>query len=120
MLSPYEQTLVVVTMLTMTAASAAAAEMRELNAEAVHARLEAEGPKPLVVDVREPEEFASGHIAGSLPAPLGGVEETLANVPKDREIILVCRSGRRSGIAHGRLEARGYTNLTNMAGGMLE
>ncbi|HEX7706438.1 MAG TPA: rhodanese-like domain-containing protein [Thermoanaerobaculia bacterium] len=90
-----------------------------ITAEDLNQRLQASGEAPLVVDVREPDEFEKGHIAGAILAPLGNVEQNLSGVPKDREIILVCRSGRRSGIAAERLTARGYTDLTNMQGGML-
>lgn len=75
--------------------------------------------KPLVVDVREPDEFNAGHIAEALLAPLAKVEQELETVAKDRDIVLVCRSGRRSGIAAQKLAARGYTRLRNMEGGML-
>lgn len=75
--------------------------------------------KPLVVDVREPSEFDSGHIDGALLAPLGSVDKGLPGVEKDREIVLVCRSGRRSAKAQEILAAQGYTRLQNMEGGML-
>jgi rhodanese-related sulfurtransferase len=88
------------------------------NAQALHARLQSK-EKPLVVDVREPSEFQEGHIQGAKLAPLGSVEKGLAGISRDREIVLVCRSGRRSGKAQELLAARGYTNLQNMEGGML-
>lgn len=95
------------------------AQPKKIGVAALHQRLQAGDPKPLVVDVREPAEFAAGHIAEAQLVPLGTVEEGLANVPKDKEIILVCRSGNRSGQAQARLAQRGYTNLTNVEGGML-
>lgn len=91
-----------------------------ISAQALHQRLTAQQPKPLVVDVREPHEFRAGHIEGAQLAPLGTVENALATVPPDREIVLVCRSGNRSGQAQRRLAKRGYTNLRNMEGGMLD
>lgn len=94
-------------------------EIATITAEALEARLRATDGKPLVVDVREPAEFDAGHIASALLAPLGNVEAQLASVPKDREIVLVCRSGRRSASAYRRLAERGYTRLLNMDGGML-
>jgi rhodanese-related sulfurtransferase len=97
--------------------------IRATTAGTLHSRLEAAAKageaKPLIVDVREPSEFEAGHIDGALLAPLGNVEEKLAAVEKGREIVLVCRSGNRSGKAYRRLEARGYTNLTNLEGGMV-
>lgn len=98
-------------------------DLRAITAEGLHSRLEAAAKArqatPLLVDVREPGEYEAGHIAGAVLAPLANVEEKLANVEKGREIVLVCRSGNRSGKAYRRLEARGYTNLTNLDGGML-
>lgn len=96
-----------------------AEEQKTMTAQAVHERLQSEGEKPLVVDVREPDEFEAGHIDQAMLAPLGSVDKDLAGVAKDREIILVCRSGRRSGIAAKLLSERGYTKLWNMEGGML-
>lgn len=89
-----------------------------ITAQALHARLQSK-ETPLVVDVREPSEFQDGHIEGAKLAPLGSVEKGVADIPRDREIVLVCRSGRRSGKAQELLAARGYTNLRNMEGGML-
>lgn len=94
-------------------------KIETMTAQAVHQRLQSEGAKPLVVDVREPDEFEAGHIGEALLAPLDDVEKHLASVPKEREIVLVCRSGRRSGIAAKKLSERGYTKLWNMEGGML-
>lgn len=75
--------------------------------------------KPLVIDVREPNEYAKGHIKGSKLIPLGQLAGRLAELgPKDREIITVCRSGNRSGQAASILVAQGY-NVTNMQGGMV-
>lgn len=102
-----------------TQTSEAAAPAKTITATALHQRLQSDDPKPLVVDVREPSEFEGGHIAEAQLVPLGTVEDGLANVPKDKEIVLVCRSGNRSGKAQDRLAQRGYTNLKNMEGGML-
>ena len=78
-----------------------------------------EKEKPLVIDVREPYEYVQGHIKGSKLIPLGQLSSRLNELGgKDREIITVCRSGRRSGQAAAHLAAQGY-NVTNMAGGMI-
>ncbi|HEU5161764.1 MAG TPA: rhodanese-like domain-containing protein [Thermoanaerobaculia bacterium] len=90
-----------------------------ITAEALRQRLQSDEVKPLVVDVREPHEFTQGHIEGARLAPLGRVIEDLGGVEKDREIVLVCRSGNRSGKAQKLLAERGYTSLANMDGGML-
>src|SRR5512139_2443425 len=76
-----------------------------------------EKPKPLVLDVREPSEYAAGHIAGSTLIPLHQLAGRMGQLPKDREIICVCASGSRSSSAARQLLKNGYTVL-NMSGGM--
>lgn len=75
------------------------------------------GKSPLVVDVRQPEEYAAGHIAGSKLIPLGDLSKRLNELPRDREIICVCASGSRSQSATRLLIDAGY-NAFNMQGGM--
>src|SRR3990172_7492649 len=53
-----------------------------------------------VLDVREPDEWAAGHIAGATLIPLGQLPDRLGELPRDRTIVVVCRSGNRS--AQGR------------------
>jgi rhodanese-related sulfurtransferase len=83
----------------------------------VQRRLEEPAP-PYLVDVREATEYAQGHIPGSHLIPLGSLAGRLSAVPKDREIVTVCRSGARSGSAAKTLLEAGY-RVENMAGGML-
>ena len=87
-----------------------------IDAAAVQAKLN-EKPKPLVLDVREPSEYAAGHIGGSTLIPLHQLSSRMSELPQDREIICVCASGSRSGSAARRLAGEGYTVL-NMSGGM--
>jgi rhodanese-related sulfurtransferase len=87
-----------------------------IEAAAVQAKLN-EKPKPLVLDVREPSEYAAGHIAGSTLMPLHQLAGRMSELPKDREIICVCASGSRSSSAARRLMSNGYTVL-NLSGGM--
>jgi rhodanese-related sulfurtransferase len=74
-----------------------------------------------VVDVREPVEFTGelGHIAEAELVPLGTVMEAAASWDKSAPIILVCRSGARSGRAGEALVAMGFEHVTNMVGGMI-
>jgi molybdopterin/thiamine biosynthesis adenylyltransferase/rhodanese-related sulfurtransferase len=74
-----------------------------------------------LIDVREQVEWDAGHIPGALFIPLGRLgEEIAAAVPdKDTEIIMQCRSGARSGVGTTQLQHLGYTNVVNMAGGIL-
>lgn len=73
----------------------------------------------VLIDVREPAEYAQGHIAGAILIPLGELEERFAEIPKDQEVVMICRSGRRSEAACQFLGEQGYTNAANMTGGML-
>ncbi|MCP3099247.1 rhodanese-like domain-containing protein [Myxococcus sp. K15C18031901] len=85
-------------------------------------RLAAERPPALsVVDVREPAELDGllGHIEGVRPVPLGRVKEGAALWPRDMEVLLVCRSGVRSGKAAAQLVELGFTRVMNLRGGML-
>ena len=70
----------------------------------------------VIIDVREPLEFMTGHVKGALnnpPAKLLAGAKKLQDVPKDAEIILYCRTGSRSAVAANILQSLGYTNLTN-------
>lgn len=82
--------------------------------------LQGSGKQPLVVDVRTPEEYAEGHIAGAKLVPLQTIETDIKAIAKDQEIVLVCRSGNRSAQAYEILAGMGYKNLKNMTGGMTE
>jgi len=75
-------------------------------------------PSTVIVDVREPEEFAEGHIPGARLIPLGTVPERMGEIPSDREVMVVCRSGGRSTAACQHLQAAGY-RVKNLTGGML-
>lgn len=73
----------------------------------------------LFLDVREEDEFAQARIAGTTLLPLSRfVDEFEALLPKDREIVIHCRSGRRSADATAFLNQRGYTAV-NVAGGIV-
>lgn len=78
----------------------------------------AKGEQLRIIDVREPEEWESGHIPGSKLIPLGLIGQRHKDLDRSKEYILVCRSGNRSGIACEFLEERGY-KVANMSGGML-
>jgi rhodanese-related sulfurtransferase len=76
------------------------------------------GKHPLVLDVRQPEEFRTGHIAGAKLIPLNELPKKMSELPKGREIVCVCASGSRSTSASKMLAKEGFTVL-NMQGGML-
>jgi rhodanese-related sulfurtransferase len=76
-----------------------------------------QGEKFEILDVRELEEWASGHIPEARHIPLGELEARHKELTKDQEIVVVCRSGNRSGIACQYLSEMGYKAI-NMPGGM--
>lgn len=75
------------------------------------------GKRPLVLDVRQREEFRSGHIAGAKLIPLNELGRRMKELPQEREIVCVCASGNRSSSATRMLTGAGY-NAINMKGGM--
>jgi rhodanese-related sulfurtransferase len=75
-------------------------------------------PQAVVVDVREPAEFAEGHVEGAILAPLGTLGSWAAQQPKERPVVLVCKSGRRATKAAEQLGAAGFKALLHLEGGM--
>ncbi len=73
-----------------------------------------------ILDVREPSEWAQFHIPESTLIPLGELSNRLKEIPKDQDIVVVCRSGNRSAQGRDILLAAGFTNVTSMAGGVTE
>jgi rhodanese-related sulfurtransferase len=71
-----------------------------------------------VLDVRSPEEFKEGHVPGAVNVPYDQIATRLSEVPKDKDVVLYCRSGRRAGIAAEVLQANGYTRLSHLEGDM--
>ncbi len=74
-----------------------------------------------LLDVREPAELAGdlGRIEGTVHVPLGELRTRAAEVPRDKPVVCVCRSGRRSAQACAILAKEGVTDLANLAGGMV-
>lgn len=87
--------------------------------EEVHDALE-RGESVTVVDVREPEEWAEGHVPGAKHVPRGLLESRAADELPDRDarIIVHCAVGGRSALSAKSLKEMGYTNVANMEGGM--
>ena len=71
-----------------------------------------------VLDVREPDEWAAGHIQGATLIPLGQLASRTNEVPRDRAVVVVCRSGNRSAQGRDILQGAGLTAVTSMSGGM--
>lgn len=87
-----------------------------LSAAEARARMQ-QKPRPLLLDVRTPEEFKTGHIDGAKSLPLRSLPLRLSELPKSQEILCVCASGSRSSQAVKTLVSAGY-NAFNLSGGM--
>lgn len=72
-----------------------------------------------IIDVREEWEYNEGRIPGAILLPLGELKKNYDVLDKEAEIILVCRSGNRSGSAAQFLANKGFNNVYNLVGGML-
>ena len=73
-----------------------------------------------ILDVREPSEWTQAHIAGATLIPLGELPNRLNEIPKDKTIVVVCRTGHRSAQGRDILLKAGFTNVTSMSGGLTE
>lgn len=73
----------------------------------------------LLVDVREQNEYDEVHADGAELLPLSELETRYAELPKDRPLLMICRSGARSARAGEYLLANGYDDVTNVTGGTL-
>ncbi|MEX2561912.1 MAG: rhodanese-like domain-containing protein [Nitriliruptoraceae bacterium] len=78
----------------------------------------ARGDDVMLLDVREPHEFAAGHIDGAVLIPLSQLAARQEELATDRDIVCVCRSGNRSGMVTEALARAGY-DVLNLDGGML-
>jgi phage shock protein E len=99
-------------------APAGATAVGEISVQALRDRQLGADPTPFVLDVRSPEEYAAGHVPGAVNVPHGEVGSRLAELPRDRDIVLYCRSGRRVGLAADVLVANGFKRLLHMSGDM--
>jgi rhodanese-related sulfurtransferase/glyoxylase-like metal-dependent hydrolase (beta-lactamase superfamily II) len=90
---------------------------QRLSAPMVAAELASADP-PMLLDIRNPLEWASKHIDGSVNIPLNHLQERMGEIPRDRRIAVHCAGGYRSSIAAGILYQHGITQLIEMAGGI--
>ena len=85
---------------------------------AVQQRLE-QGENLYLLDVRELHEYREAHVPGSTLIPLGRLAAQIAELPHDRQIVVICRSGHRSSSATAMLRRAGLTQVQNMKGGLI-
>ncbi|MBA3854314.1 MAG: MBL fold metallo-hydrolase, partial [Gemmatimonas sp.] len=72
-----------------------------------------------VIDVRNRSEYEAGHLPGSLHIPIGYLPERLAEIPRDKPVVLQCQSGARSAIATSLLQKLGVSDATDLVGGFV-
>src|SRR5205814_10090899 len=70
-----------------------------------------------VLDVREPAEYAAGHVPGAVSIPQADLALRLAEVPRDRDLLVVCEGGIRSARVARFLKQIGYSRVANLVGG---
>jgi hydroxyacylglutathione hydrolase len=71
-----------------------------------------------VLDVRGAAEWDAGHVPGAIHVPLGSLRDRVAEVPRDRPLVVHCQGGSRAAIAASVLQAAGFENVAEMRGGM--
>jgi rhodanese-related sulfurtransferase len=72
------------------------------------------------LDVREQDEFDQARIPGSTLLPMSQMNSRWQEIPKDREVVVYCRTGNRSAVLLGQLDQMGYTNLLNLEKGIVD
>jgi len=93
--------------------------MQHITAPELAARLAAgEANAPLLLDVRENWEFATCQIPGSVQIPMALVPIRISELDDDREIVCICHHGARSMQVAAFLERNGFTDVTNLTGGI--
>ena len=85
-------------------------------------QMDKKDPNLVLLDVRTAEEFAAGHIPGAINIPHDQLPNRLAEIAgaKSKEVVVYCRSGRRSAIAQETLNAQGFKDVKHLEGDMLK
>ena len=80
------------------------------------------GEQAVVLDLREPKEFSTGHIVDAINIPNAKLNDRLAELEsyRDRLLILVCKTGQQAGAAGKLLRSKGFENVARLDGGMTE
>ena len=94
-------------------------EVEEANRRLDDGAADPDAAQPLLVDVREVNEFIDVRAVGAVLVPLSTFMEHYAALPKDRPRLMICRTGARSGNATQFLLANGWTDVVNVAGGTI-
>lgn len=102
----------------LTAAWGVQAQVKNISINEVPDKLE---KKAVLVDVRTPEEFAEGHLPGALNIDIKseGFTDKISRIRKSKNVLLYCRSGRRSARAATIMDSLGYSKVYNLEGGYI-
>ena len=107
--------LLIVIYLTAVGGGGSASLPRELSAEQAYQKYQAGA---FVLDVRTQEEWNEYHAPNTTLIPLDQLQARMSELPRDKEIVVVCRSGNRSQQGRDILKQAGYEQVTSMAGGL--
>jgi rhodanese-related sulfurtransferase len=88
-----------------------------INPKEAWERLSDKQAKAVLVDVREPWEFNSGHAKGARNIPLSQFARRVKEIPQGRDVLVICQSGHRSMSAARMLQQQGATQVFNISGG---
>lgn len=111
--------LTVLGLFTLGVTLAFAAGARDISSREARELLEKNKGKVFLLDVRTPEERRQGYIAGSLLIPISTIEKRLAEIPRNRPVIVYCAVGSRSGVVAQVLARQGYGEVYNMRDGIV-
>ena len=89
-----------------------------MNDEMTPAELAQERDQVVLIDIREPYEYAAGHLESSTHIPMRTIPQSLDRIPRDRDVVLYCRSGARSYNVLQYLKAQGFTRVRHLRGGL--
>jgi rhodanese-related sulfurtransferase len=92
--------------------------MRNFTPRQLNERLQQQGPKPLLLDVREPWEFNICAIEHSQLIPMGQIASRLEDLDPERETVVICHHGIRSRSVAMYMERHGFSDVINLAGGV--
>ncbi len=91
--------------------------MNEISVQELKEKID-KGEDFQLIDVREDFEYETSNLGGQL-IPLGGILIETDKIARDKDVVIMCRSGKRSAMAIQQLEQQGFTNLYNLYGGIL-
>ena len=90
--------------------------LHHVSADELRRELEATS-SPVLIDVREPDEYAAGHVPGAINLPLGSLPAAARDIAPDTDVVTICQSGHRSVTAGKRLLKAGYSKVRSVKGG---